>query len=335
MKLTSILVGLLLSASAMAKTELTVYSAFEAENLKQYANAFEAENPDIKINWVRDSTGIITAKLLAEKGNSQADAIWGLAGTSLLMMKNEDMLQPYKAAGFDKLSDKFKDQSANPSWVGLDAWIAAICVNTVEAKKHNLPMPQSWKDLTNPVYQGHVIMPNPASSGTGFLDVSSWLQMFGEKDGWAFMDGLHNNISRYTHSGSKPCKLAAAGETPIGISFAFRAAQSKKQGAPLEIVFPKEGLGWDMEAAAIVKGTDKIAAAQKLMDFAVSKQAMEMYNQGYAVLAMPNVAQPVEFFPKNADELIIDNDFAWAASQRATILKEWASRYDHKSEPKN
>ena len=69
--------------------------------------------------------------------------------------------------------------------------------------------------LTKPVYKGHVIMPNPNSSGTGFLDVSSWLQSFGEDKGWQFMDKLHNNISRYTHSGSKPCKLAASGETAI------------------------------------------------------------------------------------------------------------------------
>ena len=72
-------------------------------------------------------------------------------------------------------------------------------------------MPESWNDLTKPVYQGHVVMPNPNSSGTGFLDVSSWLQLWGEEGGWQFMDALHENIAWYTHSGSKPCKQAAAG----------------------------------------------------------------------------------------------------------------------------
>jgi iron(III) transport system substrate-binding protein len=55
-------------------------------------------------------------------------------------------------------------------------------------------------------------MPNPNSSGTGFLDVSSWLQLFGEDGGWDYMDRLHENIAFYTHSGSKPCKDAARGE---------------------------------------------------------------------------------------------------------------------------
>ena len=85
-------------------------------------------------------------------------------------------------------------------------------------------------------------MPNPASSGTGFLDVTSWLQLFGEAEGWKYMDALHQNIGVYTHSGSKPCTMAGAGEYPIGISFEFRAARQKKQGAPLDIVFPTEGV---------------------------------------------------------------------------------------------
>lgn len=321
-------------AAHAAKTELTVYTAIEAEDLKKYAARFNEDYPDIKINWVRDSTGIVTAKLLAEKNNPQADVVWGLAATSLMLLKKEGMLQTYKPVGYDKLSPKFKDLYTDPVWTGMDAWMAAICFNTVEAEKLGLPKPTSWQDLAKPIYKDHVIMPNPNSSGTGFLDVSSWLQMFGPDRGWQFMDGLHQNINRYTHSGSKPCKLAAAGEIPIGISFAFRAAKSKKAGAPLDIIFPKEGLGWDMEATAIIKGTHKLEAAEKLVNWTVSKKANEMYNEGYAVVAMPGVAKPVEYFPTNAESLMIDNDFEWSAEHREEILEKWQQRYDSKTEAK-
>ena len=233
--------GLVTSSVALAQTELTVYTAVEAEDLKKYAERFNADHPDIEIKWVRDSTGIVTAKLLAEKDNPQADVVWGLAATSLMLLKSEGMLEPYAPAGVDQLDPKFVDEDSPPSWTGMDAWVAAICVNTVEAENNGLPMPASWQDLTKPEYQGHVAMPNPNSSGTGFLDVSSWLQMMGEDDGWAFMDGLHDNIAYYTHSGSKPCKDAARGEVPIGVSFAFRGAKSKAEGAPLEIIVPDRG----------------------------------------------------------------------------------------------
>ena len=322
------------SVPAAAETELTVYTAVEAEDLKRYAAEFNKDHPDIKIKWVRDSTGIVTAKLLAEKNNPQADVVWGLAATSLLLLKSEGMLEPYAAKGVDQLDPKFVDQSDPPTWVGMDAWVAAVCYNTVEAAKHNLTPPKTWKDLTKPLYKGHVIMPNPNSSGTGFLDVSSWLQMFGKEDGWKFMDQLHVNIARYTHSGSKPCKLAAAGEIPIGISFAFRGAKSKAKGAPIEIIVPDEGVGWDMEATAIVAGTEKLDAAKTLVDWSITRKANEMYNTGYAVVAMPGVAKPVEHFPANLLDKMIKNDFEFAASNRKGILSEWQKRYDSKSEPK-
>lgn len=326
-------IALGLASNAMA-TELTVYTAVEAEDLKRYADAFNEDHPDITINWVRDSTGVITAKLLAEKNNPQADVIWGLAATSLLLMKGEGMLEAYAPAGVEKLDPKFVDNSTPPAWTGMDAWVASVCYNTIEGEKNGVPAPTSWQDLTDPVYEGHVIMPNPNSSGTGFLDVSSWLQMFGEDGGWAFMDGLHNNISRYTHSGSAPCKLAASGETTIGVSFAFRGAKSKAAGAPIEIIVPTEGVGWDMEATAIVAGTDDLEAAQTLVDWTVTKEANELYNSGYAVVAYPGVAKAVEHFPAGLLEAMIDNDFEYAANNRGAILSEWAGRYDGKSDPK-
>ncbi len=313
---------------------LTVYTAVEAEDLKKYAKRFNEDHPNIEIKWVRDSTGIVTAKLLAEKNNPKADIVWGLAATSLMLLGSENMLQPYAPKGLDKLDKKFRDSANPPSWTGMDAWVASICVNTVEAAKYKLPTPKKWRDLLNPVYKGHIIMPNPNSSGTGFLDVSSWLQLFGEGGGWTFMDGLHQNISRYTHSGSKPCKLAASGEIPIGISFAFRGAKSKAAGAPLEIVIPEEGIGWDMEATAIIKGTKNMKAAQTLVDWSISKKANEMYNEGYAVVGMMGVAKAVKFFPPEVATKMIDNDFAWAAKNRKRILAEWQSRYDSKSDPK-
>ncbi len=333
--LTAAAASLLAATVAKAEVELTVYTAVEAEDLKRYAETFNQDHPDIKINWVRDSTGIITAKLLAEKNNPQADVVWGLAATSLLLLKTEGMLEAYAPKGVEKLDPKFVDKSNPPAWVGMDAWVASVCFNTVEAGKLGLPAPKTWKDLTKPVYAGHVIMPNPNSSGTGFLDVSSWLQMFGEEGGWQYMDALHQNISHYTHSGSKPCKMAAAGEIPIGISFAFRGAKSKAEGAPIDIIVPDEGVGWDMEATAIVAGTAKLDAAKTLVDWSITKKANEMYNTGYAVVAMPGVAKPVEHFPPNLVEKMINNDFEFAANNRKAILEEWQKRYDSKSEPKS
>lgn len=324
----------LASVSVLADTTLTVYTALEADQLKAYQQKFEQDTPGIKLRWVRDSTGIITAKLLAEKANPQADVVMGVAASSLLVLEKEDMLHGYAPKNLASLSRQYVDNATPPSWVGMDVWGSAICFNTVEAAKLGLKKPESWKDLLKPEYKGRIVMPNPASSGTGYFDVTAWLLLFGEKDGWSYMDKLHQNIAQYTHSGSKPCKQAAAGEFPVGISFEYRAAKLKDSGAPIEVIFPKEGLGWDVEATAIMKGSKNLDAAKKLADWSASQSANEQYEKNFAIVAMPGVAKPNPHIPADYEKRLVKQDLRWSAAQRERILAEWSKRYDGKSEPK-
>jgi len=321
-------------APAVAQTELTVYTALEADQIKAYKAAFEKSVPGVTIRWVRDSTGVVTAKLLAEKGNPQADVVMGLAATSLMLLEKEGMLAPYAPAGLDKIKATMRDAKNPPAWVGMDVWSSAICFNTVEAQKKNLPLPAAWADLTNPAYKGQVAMPHPASSGTGYLMVSAWLQMMGEEKGWAYMDALHQNIAAYTHSGSKPCRQAAAGEYAVGLSFEYRANATKKGGAPIEAILPKEGLGWDMEAIGIMATTKKAEAARKLADWAVTPEANQLYAQNFAVVALPGIQSKLEHIKGDVEAMLAKNDFAWAAQHRERILAEWSKRYEGKAEPK-
>jgi iron(III) transport system substrate-binding protein len=323
------------SGAAFAqKTPLTVYTALETDQLKAYQEGFNKAHPDIEITWVRDSTGVITAKLLAEKANPRADVVMGVAATSMGVFDAEGMLQAYAPQGLTRIASQYRDPKNPPAWVGMDVWGATICFNTVEAAKRGIPKPETWKDLTKPVYKGQVVMPHPASSGTGFFDVTAWLQMFGEAEGWKFMDGLHENIAQYMHSGSKPCASAANGEYVVGISFEYRANREKAQGKPIDLVFPKEGLGWDLEAIGIHKGTKQQAAAQKLVDWAVSDPAMALYAKNFAIVAVPSLSQSLPNVPANYGSMLAKNDFAWAAKNRDKILAEWSRRYESKAAPK-
>lgn len=325
------LLGVMFSATAQ-RTPVRVYSALEADQVKAYKEAAEKAIPDVEVQFVRDSTGVMTAKLIAEKANPQADMVWGLAATSLMVLEADGLLQGYTPKGVEKLNPRFVDSKKPTEWVGMDVWAATICFNTVEAAKRNIPKPETWKDLTKPIYKGQITMPHPASSGTGFLDVTGWLQTFGEAEGWKYMDALHENVAQYVHSGSKPCRQAGAGEFVIGISFEYRANATKASGAPVDLVFPKEGLGWDMEAAAILKGTKKLEAAKKVMDFAVSKEANELYAKSYAITAYPGTAKPLPNVPANFESMLVKNDFQWAAKNRDRILAEWSKRYNAKAE---
>ena len=328
------LMALVASVSLSFAGELLVYTALEDDEIPGYLESFKKIHPDIEVKIIRDSTGIITAKLLAEKANPQADVVWGTAATSLMLFDQAGMVEPYAPKGLAMVRPKMRDAANPPHWVGIKAWMTGFCVNTVEAAAQKLPMPASFADLTKPEYKGQIIMPNPASSGTGFLTVSAILQRMGEKDGWAYLDKLHENISRYTHSGSKPCKLAGSGETVIGVSFGYRGFMQKQKGEPVETVFPSEGSGWDVEANCLMKKAHIKPEAKIFLDWAVSKDVMQLYAKVYPVTAYNVGAAIPEGYPKNPDAQLAPNDFNWAAKNRARILEEWSKRYDAKSDPK-
>jgi len=320
--------------AAAQKTQLNIYTSLENDQLAPFKAAIEAAVPGVDVLWTRDSTGVITARFLAEKDNPRADMVLGHAATALLVFEKQGLLETYKPAGADGLKPIFHDASGPYTWTGMDAYLGVVCFNTAEAGKANIKAPTSWQDMIKPEYKGKLVMPHPASSGTGYLMVGAWLQMMGEEAGWKFMDALHENIAVYTHSGSAPCVQAAKGERVAGIALDMRGASEKTKGAPLEVIIPKEGTGWEMEAFGIVKGTKKLELAKKVADWGTTKAANELYSKTYAVVAMPGVKNYPPNYPTTAEAQMIKNDFGWMADNRDRILKEWSKRYEAKAAPK-
>ncbi|MGT2491201.1 ABC transporter substrate-binding protein [Cupriavidus basilensis] len=227
------------------------------------------------------------------------------------------MLQPYAPKNLAAVDAQYRSAANPPAWVGMDVWGAAICFNTIEAQKQGLPKPTSWADLTKPVYAGKIVMPHPASSGTGLPGCQRLAADDGRTEGLV----LHGRPAQEhrpstTHSGSKLLRRwPPRREFPIGIAFEYRAMKSKKEGAPIDIVLPAEGLGWDIEATAIIKGTKNLDAARKLADFSASSEAMALYEKNFAVLAIPGIAKPDPLLPADYEKRLIKNDFTWAQRQ--------------------
>ncbi|MDV5168898.1 putative 2-aminoethylphosphonate ABC transporter substrate-binding protein [Photobacterium rosenbergii] len=325
-------IAALTASSAFAAEELTVYTAFETDMLAKFKNGFEQANPDIKINWVRDSTGIMTAKLLAEKGNPHADVVWGLAGSSMALLKEEGVLKPYTPEGLEQIRTNLVDPQDNKAWFGNDAFFNAVCFNEIVAEQKGLSKPETWDDLLKPEYKGHIAMPNPASSGTGYMQVSAWIQSMGDDAAWQYMEELDNNIAHYTHSGSKPCVQAGMGEVAIGISMAIRGATLKTQGAPIDIIMPKGGVGWEAEAVGLVNTESD--AAKRLVDWSISEEANKLYNEFYPVVGHTSINAEVKNYP-DVENAMVEMDFGKMAVSREDVLKTWSDKFDAKSEPRS
>lgn len=315
--------------SAQTRTRLTVYTATETDQLVALKAAIEKDLPDLDILWVRDSTGVITARLLAERDRPRADMVFGIVTSSLMALKQLNMLEPYRPPGAESLKPAFRDPAEPYVWTGLDAFVVALCFNTAEAARAGIARPRVWADLAGPAFHDRIAMPHPASSGTGFLLIATWIQIMGEEAAWSFMEALDRNVALYTHSGSAPCVQTARGERVVGLSFDMRATREKALGAPIDIIIPSDGTGWEMGAMAILKGRppEQLAAAKRLADWATSRAAHETFVQFYGIVAMPGIAPPANY-PSDAESLMAPANVLWMAQNRDRILAEWTRRFD-------
>ena len=319
---------LLFMGPAAAKEKVVVYTSLENEEVVDYLATAKRET-NLDIQAIRLSTGELGARMLAERNNPQADCIWGWAVTNMADFVPKGMLAPYRPKGVDKIPAHFKDP--NGYWVAIDLYAAAFVANTKVMAKHNLPMPKGWLDLLNPVYKDKLIMPNPASSGTGFLQVASLLEMLDpayaekpieENNAWSFLKKLDKNMGQYIKSGSKPAKLTAAGEYAVGASFAFVYTSLRRKGFPVAMVLPSEGVGYELEANALLKGAKHPAAAKKFLDWAISRNAMTQYAKYKLGVTYPGITGP-KALPALSTVNLAPMDFPWQAKNRAKILEHW------------
>ena len=87
--------GLIFPCGSVLAGDLLVYTALEDDEIPKYLALLKKSHPEINVKIVRDSTGIVTAKLLAEKDNPRADVVWGTAATSLMLCDQAGMVEPY------------------------------------------------------------------------------------------------------------------------------------------------------------------------------------------------------------------------------------------------
>ncbi len=316
--------GLAVALPAGAGT-ITVYSALEEEEIAAYLEAAREDMPDLEVNVLRLSTGDLGARLIAEADNPQADVLWGFAVTNILNPQISDLLEPYEAAGLDALPDQYKADDGR--WFAPIGYMGAFCVNLPRLEQIGAPMPRSWADLTDPAFEGEVVMPDPGSSGTGYLQIAAILQGMGEEAGWQLIEDLDASMAQYTTSGSRPCRMAQVGEYTVGASLSFVAMQGISQGYPMEMVIPEDYAGFELEANGLIAGTENEEDAKRFLDWTMSDSATQVYSEYKSVVTIPGVPRsPLADeanLPENLDEVLFPMDFAASGEQREAIIERW------------
>lgn len=304
-----------------AAQALTVYSSVDEENSTSILKAF-TEATGVEVDMVFLSSGPALSRIEAEKNNPQADVWFGAPSENHILAHERDLTQAYGSANADGLKDQFKD--ADGFWHAIYTNPLAFGVRTDILKERDAPEPTSWADLTNPAYKGLIQMPSPQSSGTAYAVILTLREIMGEDAAYDFMKKLNPNIQTYTQSGTAPSGALGVGETPIAIQFTPGFLKLKDEGFPVNVVFPSEGVGYEVAAMSILNGAQNLDDAKKLVDWMTSKDGQQ------AVVDAKTYFLPIrgdvtagEGVPSLDDIKLIPYDPAYASENRQRLVDRW------------
>ena len=330
----ALLMGALAVPAAAQKTKLTVYTALENDQLAPFKAEIEKAVADVEVEWVRDSTGVITARFLAEKDNPRADMVLGLAASSLLLFKKAGLLEAYQPKGVDALKPAFRSDRRH-----LDRPGRVPRRRLLQHGRGPEGRPAAAQVLEGPDRRQVQGQAGDAASGLVRHRLPDGRRL-DPADGRGGGVEVHGRPAP-EHGRLYPLRQRALRAGRQGRArrpasrFDMRGAREKTAGAPIEVISPVEGVGWDMEAFAIVKGTKKADAAKKVADWAVTKAANELYSKYYAIVAHPDVKNTPKNYPADAEARMAKVDFQKMADDRERTLAEWSKRYELKAAPKN
>ena len=314
--------------SALAQGEVVVYCTVQEEWCRPMVAAFEKAT-GIKVLMTRKSSGEFYAQIKAEAANPRGDIWWGGTGDPHLQAAEEGLTEPYKSPRMTELQDWAVRQweASKGRTVGVYAGALGYSYNTPQLAKKGIPEPKCWADLTKPAFKDEVQVANPNSSGTSYTMLATFVQLWGEEKAFDFLKALHRNINQYTKSGAAPARAAATGESLVGITFQHDAVVQKVNGAPVTIVSPCEGTGYEIGSMSIIKGAKNMENAKKWYDWALSPEAQNVgpsAKVSYQVPSNKNASAPPGS-PNLSEIKLINYDFAkyGSSAERTRLLKRW------------
>jgi iron(III) transport system substrate-binding protein len=328
----SLVLGLALGAAALlatadAKAQLNLYCTVQEEWCREMVNAFE-KGTGVKVNMQRKSSGELYAQVKAEASNPKGDVWWGGTGDPHLQAAEEGLTQDYKSPMLAELQDwavRQWEQSKGRT-VGVYAGALGYGFNTQLVAKKGIPEPKCWADLLNPKLKDEVQVADPNSSGTSYTMLATMVQLMGEDKGFDYLKQLHKNINQYTKSGAAPAKATALGETTVGIVFQHDMVTMVVDKAPVKVVAPCEGTGYEIGSMSVIKGTKNMELAKKWYDWALTPAAQELgaKAKAYQVPSNKNAKAPPEA-PDLKTIKLINYDFAkyGSSAERTRLLAKW------------
>ncbi|KUF10818.1 ABC transporter substrate-binding protein [Pseudoponticoccus marisrubri] len=301
------LAAVLLSSTAVAADvsgKLVLYTSQPNADAQQTVDAFEAKYPDVEVEWIRDGTTKVMAKLRAEfeAGAPQPDVLLIADMVTMEGLEAEGRLMPYPEADTSAYDPALMDDEGH--YFSTKLITTGIVYNTGAEM-----VPTSYKDLLAEDAAGKLAMPSPLTSGAATIHMAA---ITAHPDlGWDYYEGLAEQGANPQGGNGGTYKAIAGGEKLYGFVVDFLPIREMAKGAPVAFVFPEEGVSAVTEPAAILSTAQNPDAAKAFVDFLISEEGQQLATDMGYLPAHPGVTPP-EGFPALSDIKLLDFDPAQA-----------------------
>jgi len=302
------------SLAAEPAGTLVIYTSQPNKDAQQTVDAFKASHPGVEVEWVRDGTTKIMAKLRAEiqAGAPKPDILLIADTVTMEGLKTEGRLMAHPDADISAYDPAIMDPDK--------FYFSTKLITTGIVYNVNAPFkPTSYLDLLKPEAKGMIALPSPLTSGAATIHMAA---LTAHPDlGWDFYQGLADQGANPKGGNGGTYKAVAGGEKLFGFVVDFLPIRNKLEGAPVEFLFPSEGVSAVTEPVAILSTAQNPDAAKAFVDFLLSMQGQQLAaDQGY-LAAHPDIAPPQGFPSRDQIKLIPFNPAEALASDKANKMK--------------
>ena len=306
-------------AAWAASGKLVLYTSQPNKDAQETVDAFRAENPDVEVEWFRNGTTKVMAKLRTEfaAGDPKPDILLIADMVTMEGLKREGRLQAHAGAPVGPYAKSLYDADMH--------YFSTKLITTGIVYNINAPMkPKSWKDLATAEAKGLVAMPSPLTSGAALIHMATLTR---DPDlGWGYYEKLASNGVKPKGGNGATFKAVAGGEKLYGMVVDFVPIRAKLKGSPVEFVFPEEGVSAVTEPVAILSTAKNPEAAKAFVDFLLSRKGQELAaSQGY-LAAHPDVTPP-KGFPSVSTIKLMDFDPEEALAKAEDMKKRFVDLF--------
>ena len=282
---------------------LVVYCPHPLAFINPLVEEFEKES-GIKVDVVAAGTGELLKRVESEKANPLGDIFWG---------PKADLFEPYKSANEEHVQAAFKNEEG--SMTRFTDIPSVIMVNTDLIGDIKV---EGYEDLLNPALKGKIAMADPSKSSSSYEHLINMLYAMGNGNpdqGWDYVEKFCKNLDGKLLSGSD-------GEYVVGCTFEEGGAKYVADGAPVKLVYMKEGVISKPDGIYIIKNAKHMENAKKFIDFITSKEAQTLITQQlHRRSVRDDVPAPKGLLEKSEIHIITDDETVVNQNKKAWLDK--------------